>query len=147
MGLKPTPKLNLRLGIVHTSDSLLTKKYQFDGQVANIHLFKDGELNLTLLSKSTCDMKKSLNVFHWSDMIWTRVKIEGTFLDDSFICITDKYSLLRNPYKWELSESKYVCSKFGNGQIAGLVNPANPKNVSVQKQVKTGISFFVKLYL
>ncbi len=134
MGLTPTPKFNLRLGIVHTSDSTHTNKYQFDGQVANIHLIKDGKRNLTILAKSTCEMEESTNVFHWSDMIWSKVKINEKFLDKSFIC-QDKYSLLINPYTWDFSESKHLCSKFGNGQIAGIVNPANPKNVSILKQI------------
>ena len=67
-------------------------------------------------------------------MKWTRAKIDERFVDNSFIC-NNKYSLLRNPNEWELSEGKYVCSKFGNGQVAGLVNPASPKNVSVVKQI------------
>ena len=133
-GLKPTPKLYLQLGIVNNSYSVSAKQYQFHGQIANIHLIKGGKRNLTLLSKSTCEMEKSTNVFQWSHMKWTKVKIVETFLDKSFIC-DDKYSLLRVPYTWTISESDHVCSRFGNGQIAGIVNPTKPKNATFQKQI------------
>ena len=134
MGLRPTPKFNLKLGIVHHSDSRYTQQYQFHGKVANIHLIRDGIHNLTLLSTSTCDMENFTNVFQWSDMIWKKVKLVEIFLEKSLFC-HDKYSLLRIPFQWTFSESKYVCSKFGNGQIAGIVNPEKKQNATYLKQI------------
>ena len=131
-GLTPTPKFNIQLGIIH--DSYHNTTYQFHGQITNIHLIQSEKHNLTSLSKSTCKIENNSNVLHWDDMIWTRTNINETFLDRNKICPFSEYTLLRIPFKWTFEESKIVCSKFGSGQIAGVNNPMEPKNWTLQKQ-------------
>ena len=134
-GLTPTPKFNIQLGIIR--DSYHNTTYQFHGQITNIHLIQNAKQkhNLTLLSKSTCKMENNSNVLHWADMVWTRTYINETFLDRNTICPFSEYTLLRIPFKWTFEESTNVCSKYGNGQIAGVNNPMEPKNWTFQKQI------------
>ena len=132
-GLTPTPKFNLRLGIVNMSyDSTVN---QFHGQISNIHLIKNGKHKLSSLSTSACKMERISNNLLWDDMMWTRTNINETFLDGRRICQNSEYTLLRVPLKWTYEESINVCLKFGGGQIAGIENPIEPKNWTFQKQI------------
>ena len=132
-GLTPTPKFNLLLGLVNESYQHTVD--QFHGQITNIHLIQNGRHNLTLLSMSTCKIERNSNVLLWDDMIWTKTDIKETFLDRTIICPISEYTTLKVPFKWSIEESKNVCLKFGNGQIAGIDNPIEPKNWTLQKQV------------
>ena len=132
-GLTPTPFFNLLLGLVH--ESYQKTHIQFHGQITNIHLIHlNGKHNLTLLSKSTCKMERTSNNLIWDDMIWTHTNVNETFLDQRKICKSE-FTLLRIPLKWSYEESKDECSKFGNGQIAGVDNPKELKDLISLKQI------------
>ena len=97
-GLTPAPKFNLLLGITHDSDQIT--RYQFHGQITNIHLIQSGKHNLTSISKRACNLERNSNIFHWDDMMWTTTNVNETFIDQKIRCpISNKYTLLRIPFQ------------------------------------------------
>ena len=122
------PKLNLKIGIVHHSDSVIPN--QFFGKVSNIQILKyDDETMLSDLTKDLCKNREELGILAWSNMKWNifgeGVKFVDT--DSSYICSNSSYIDLYVPFQVTRSRGKEVCSKLGKGEISTLKHPITMK--------------------
>ena len=126
--LNTNPKLNMRLGIVHTSVER-EKLSQFHGNISNIHIYEKG-FNMTKSSKNLCSTDNGNSILLWSDMVWKKINLNYSMVDSSSICPNEDFTLIKVPFKWTKTESEQICPKFGNGQIAGVMNPENPNNAT-----------------
>lgn len=130
-GLIHTPKLNLQLGIVE--HSFVKKKYQFDGKISNIHLIDPNKtMSVTTLSEMPCMLNKSSCLICWSEMHWKKINVKETFERTESICAKNSYILFGVPYQWTTTEARIICSKFGKGQIAGVVDSDHPVSTNFE---------------
>ena len=132
-GLNPTPRLYLRLGVVHQSYDRNQK--QFLGAVTNINIFnldQDGDDNMLVsISGSPCNLwgEKS-KYLAWSDAKWdvSGEGVKAEKVDLKSICLVSKMINFRIPLLWNKVEATEECKKYGHGKIS-KPNPAM-KNVS-----------------
>ena len=109
---------NIRLGIVHTSNS--ESKLQFHGKITNIQLLLPTVDDIANLTKSLCINRAEKSILSWCDMKW---KLSGNNLkelktDSSLICPSSTYADITIPVKWTKSRAVDMCSKLGNGKIS-----------------------------
>ena len=132
LGISPSVDIafNIRLGIVHLSESML----QFHGKITNIQLLLPTTDDIANLTKSLCIHRAEKSILSWFDMKW---KLSGSELkelkkDSSLICPTSPYADLTIPLKWTKSRAVDMCSKLGNGKISFLTSRSKEDNDCVR---------------
>ena len=117
--LKPIPKLNLRLGIVH--EALTNYQHQFDGKITNINVFTTKNQSLIRdMSANPCKLTLSKEtVFQsWRNMEWkiTEAKDEE-HVNYTEICSDSDTFTLRYPLLWTKENAMDICDKIDHGKI------------------------------
>ena len=109
--------LNIRLGIVHTSDG--ESKFQFNGKITNINIYLPIGEDIANLTKNLCINRADIEILSWSDMKWEfSGKIaEVVETDSNLVCPSSQYADLTIPLKWTKDRAVDMCSKLGNGKI------------------------------
>ena len=130
--LKPTPRLHLRLGLVH--ESFYGYYNQFIGGVGNIKIYNlDQKINDSFLSRASgdaCNKYIETSMYlSWSDTEWkvNGSGVENYTLDDTTLCNESKRLNGRIPSIWNKIDASDECGKYGMGIIA---KPTKLKNLS-----------------
>ena len=117
--LKPIPKLNLRLGIVH--EALTNFQHQFDGKITNINVLKTkNESLIREISANPCQLKVSKEIVFqsWTNMEWKIIEAKD---EENYnfteICSNSDTLTLRHPSLWIKEKAMDMCIKLDHGKL------------------------------
>ena len=108
-------KLRMRIGISKDNQ-------QFQGSVANIRVFKEG--NVTDVSSVPCKLRQS-TILPWNPHNWKVVGSDWSLIEESdeIFCISSEHYNLAIPLKIAINESMDICRKLNNSIVPFYQDP------------------------